>query len=143
MDGRICKKCGVWKLRKDFHAHKKCKGGINTVCKPCRRPLSVQQHIDKPVEMKLFFGAKARAKKKGREFNLVLSDIVVPKRRPVLGVLLQYNSDYSPSLDRVDSSKGYIKGNVRVISKRANVLKNNATVEELKAVLKDLENGKE
>jgi hypothetical protein len=140
MDGKTCKNCGVWKLRKDFHAHKLCKGGINTVCKVCRRPLSVQQHIEKPVEMKMFSAAKMRAKKKRREFNLELSDIVVPERCPVLNVLLKYNSDYSPSLDRIDSTKGYVKGNVRVISKRANVLKNNATIEELKAVIKDLEN---
>jgi hypothetical protein len=143
MDGRICKKCGVWKLRKEFHAHKQCKDGINTVCKTCRRPLSVKQHIEKPIEIKLFFAAKARAKKKEREFNLELSDITIPERCPVLGALLQYNSDYAPSIDRIDSSKGYIKGNIRVISKRANVLKNNATIEELKAVLKDLEHGKE
>lgn len=44
----------------------------------------------------------------------------------------------SPSLDRLDSSKGYVKGNVRVISKRANQLKNNATVEEMRMVLADL-----
>jgi hypothetical protein len=43
----------------------------------------------------------------------------------------------SPSLDRIDSSKGYVKGNVRVISHRANLLKNNATVEELKLLLVD------
>ena len=41
-------------------------------------------------------------------------------------------------IDRIDSSKGYVKGNVRVISKRANTLKNNATIEELELVLKDL-----
>jgi hypothetical protein len=91
------------------------------------------------VERKLFDAAKARAKLKGREFNLELSDIVIPEKCPVLGIALVYNSDYAPSIDRIDSAKGYIKGNVRVISKRANVLKNNATVEELKAVLKDIE----
>lgn len=48
----------------------------------------------------------------------------------------------SPSLDRIDSSKGYVKGNVRVISARANMLKNNATVEELTLVLKDLKRRK-
>jgi hypothetical protein len=44
----------------------------------------------------------------------------------------------SPSLDRIDPSKGYVKGNVRVISARANLLKNDATVGELTLVLEDL-----
>ena len=39
------------------------------------------------------------------------------------------------SIDRKDSSKGYVKGNVAIISRRANLLKNNATIAELKAVL--------
>ena len=140
MTGRVCTKCGVWKLRKEFHAHKQCKDGINTVCKSCRRPLSVQQHIVRPTERKLFDAAKARAKKKSKEFNLELSDIVIPETCSVLGVKLIYNSDTAPSIDRIDSEKGYIKGNIRVISKRANVLKNNATIKELELVLKDLKN---
>ena len=46
-----------------------------------------------------------------------------------------------PSLDRIDGAKGYVKGNVRVISHRANMLKNDATIEELELVLKDLRMG--
>lgn len=44
-------------------------------------------------------------------------------------------SPASASIDRKDSTKGYIKGNVTIMSRRANLLKNNATVTELEAVL--------
>jgi hypothetical protein len=81
----------------------------------------------------LWNAAKSRAKEKGREFKIELTDIVIPAVCPVLGVPME-----RPSLDRIDSSKGYVKGNVRVISHRANMLKNNATIEELELVLKDL-----
>lgn len=81
----------------------------------------------------MYNAAKSRATKVGREFNIDLADVVVPEVCPVLGINME-----SPSLDRIDSSKGYVKGNVRVISMRANMLKSNATIKELTLVLKDL-----
>ena len=69
----------------------------------------------------------------------------IPEVCPVLGIPVNRGGvgkkggrPDSPSMDRIDPTKGYIKGNVRVISNRANTLKCNATVAELEAVLADL-----
>jgi hypothetical protein len=77
--------------------------------------------------------AKYRAKQKGLEFNITKEDIVIPDTCPLLGIPMQ-----SASLDRIDPSKGYIKGNVWVISNRANTLKNDATLSELKTLVENL-----
>jgi hypothetical protein len=83
----------------------------------------------------LWSRAKYRAKQKGREFTITKEDIVIPDICPLLGTPMK-----SPSLDRIDSSKGYVKGNVWVISNRANTLKNDATLTELKTLVENLEN---
>lgn len=41
------------------------------------------------------------------------------------------DQDVSPSLDRFDPSRGYVRGNVTWISNRANILKRDATVDEI------------
>jgi hypothetical protein len=91
----------------------------------------------------LFRCAKKRAKRKGFLFNIDVLDIVVPKTCPILGITLSLSrgkpAENSPSVDRIDSAKGYVKGNVRVISYRANKLKNNATLEELQMIVADAE----
>ena len=83
---------------------------------------------------------KARASKKRLDFNIEIMDIIIPKFCPVLNIELKINigsggAQNSPSLDRIDNSKGYIKGNVQVISKRANLIKSDASIEEIRNVL--------
>jgi len=79
--------------------------------------------------------AKTRAKLKGHEFNLVLEDIKIPLRCPIMNEVLEWIPDgfnpYAPSIDRIDSSKGYTKDNIQVISAIANRMKWNATKEQL------------
>ena len=135
MDGRVCKKCGIWKPRSEFHAHAMCKGGMNTVCKECRKTVSKNQWKNKTYIQKIYDRAKTRATRKGREFNIEIEDIVIPDLCPVFGVPLVEETEYAPSIDRIDSSKGYIKGNIQIISRRANLLKNNAIIEELEMVI--------
>ena len=84
--------------------------------------------------------AKRRAKEKGLEFNIDNTDIDIPILCPILGIPIVkiYTkgkstgpTSNSPSLDRIDNSKGYVKDNVRVISHKANTMKHNATSSEL------------
>lgn len=84
--------------------------------------------------------ARIRAKTQGVPFELSIEDIDIPERCPVLGIELQYNnghqggSDNSPSLDKINPSKGYVKGNVIVVSGLANRIKTNATLDQIKKV---------
>jgi hypothetical protein len=110
-------------------------------CKSC----NIQAYKDLDPRLKLLYSAKQRAKKIGVECNLTINDIVIPKNCPALGLEIKdYTGGGKPdfslhhdaaTLDRIDNSKGYISGNVRVISKRANLLKKDATIEELMGIL--------
>lgn len=76
---------------------------------------------------------KSKSKRFGYEFNLDLSDIVIPEYCPVLGIKLSFDNenDAKPSIDRIDNTKGYVKGNIIVVSGRANRIKSDATLQEL------------
>jgi hypothetical protein len=77
--------------------------------------------------------ARGNAKKRGLEFAITLADIVIPAVCPVLKIPIMFDGkrENMPSLDRINSRLGYAKGNVIVISWRANWLKSDATFEEL------------
>lgn len=84
-------------------------------------------------ETRLLLGAKHRALSKGLPFDITVDDLIIPEVCPLLGTPITLNgpSDTSPSLDRIRPEIGYVRGNVQVISNRANRIKNNATPQEL------------
>jgi len=86
---------------------------------------------EKYPERMLHKNAKSRAKKNGVLFDIEVSDITIPDLCPVLRVPMVRNTRTAPSLDRIDPNKGYTKGNVQVMSKLANTMKNCATPSEL------------
>lgn len=85
----------------------------------------------------IYHRIRSRAKARNYEFNLEKEDIIVPTHCPVLGMELNNKSgdnDNWPAVDRVDNNKGYIKGNIQIISYRANRIKSDANAEELRAI---------
>lgn len=83
--------------------------------------------------------ARVRARRAGVPFTITVDDIVIPTHCPILGIPLfqkkgKGGGDHSPSLDRVRPHEGYVPGNVIVISNRANRLKSDASIRELRDI---------
>lgn len=162
MNSRLCKKCGEEKQIDKFpqSSSKLADGSIKKyreyVCYSCKykREREIDPNFkEKKREYrkgynkqnpshKLLWNSKSRAKKMSLAFDLTLDDIKIPEVCPLLGIPLFSSGgiiiDNSPSLDRIDSSKGYVKENVWVISHKANTMKSDATLEELETLVKNL-----
>jgi hypothetical protein len=83
--------------------------------------------------------ARRRSKKRGAPCSIVIEDIaeLMVDTCPILGFHLEVgdgNWQNSPSMDRIDNTKGYEKGNVIIVSRLANVIKNQATPSQIKKV---------
>lgn len=107
-----------------------------------RKELNERMRRNDPIRWMLY-RVKSRSKKLGIPFDITSEDIEQPTHCPVLGTKLEYfysgkiggsNPPNTASLDRIIPELGYVKGNVIVVSWRANELKKDATLEEMKAL---------
>lgn len=112
-------------------------------------PASVRQlkYTNLPDRIKGYMirNSKFSAKRRNHEFNITIEDIQLPEYCPILNIKLYYNfenrsfnSFNHASLDRIDNSKGYVKGNIIVISRLANAMKNEASFEQLDTFTKNI-----
>jgi hypothetical protein len=97
--------------------------------------LQKRESFKRTIHQVIFSRTRSRALLKGYEFNLQKEDIIIPEYCPILGIKIEIgnkkNYSNSPSIDRIDNSKGYTKDNIQIISMKANTMKNSATNEEL------------
>jgi hypothetical protein len=133
-----------------FYTGKPCPKGhvceryvANSECRKCRdkywernksrllpgRRKYAREHYRNNLPLHLLRSAKWRAKQSGIKCTITVDDIKVPEVCPVLNIPItvaygKENKANSPTLDRIDSRQGYVPGNVHVISRRANVIKN-------------------
>lgn len=110
---------------------------LNAYCKSYRG-----RELQENPEKIIFLRTRRRAEDRGIPFDLDLSDMIIPSVCPVLGIVIVCSGGRprpdSPSVDRMIPSLGYVRGNVRIISNRANTLKSDSTVEEMTMILEDL-----
>ena len=147
---KICCHCHLEKPFLLFHKNSRRKDGFAAECKQCikdrhqepevilRRKAAHKKRLEtfEARQDQHYRIAKARSKKEGWYFNLEVSDIIIPAQCPYLNIPLTYTIGEgivfsNSSLDRIDSTKGYVKGNIQVISHLANQIKSNATLEQL------------
>jgi hypothetical protein len=132
----ICSKCQNDKPENAFYHY----SYVTTyVCKQCKREASLKlldnpnrkryktknstyrQHTNFKKIYKAYHSAKKRAKNKNREFDISIDDLInlwdSQQGRCVLSgeKFHEEHGAYSASLDRIDSKKGYTKGNIRFI----------------------------
>lgn len=160
-----CSSCDNFYSFANFSKNKATKDGFQSKCKTCdnlyqrsrkdKRKSWMRQYAALRRKQELYRlqmllnASKQRAALKNREHSITLEDLkeIFPKDGccPVFGFPLEWNSagfrETSPSIDRIDSSKGYTKENIQIISWKANRLKSSATVEELEILLAFLKQG--
>lgn len=93
----------------------------------------------------LYTHAKQRTRReqqegKGTPFNIEIEDVIIPDKCPILGININqevrgFRADESPSIDRLVPELGYVKGNIHVLSWRANRIKNNGSLEDWKKLV--------
>lgn len=140
MTTAICTTCKVEKPLTDFTANKKKRNGRSSSCRRCHQslyPTTARYHVDNRGP--LITLCRRRARKAGVPCAISKSDLVIPDRCPVLGIPLSLGRGVchagSPTVDRLRPELGYVTGNINIISSKANRIKNNATLEELKALV--------
>ncbi len=147
--GKACSCCDVYKDEKEYYADKTGKLGLQHRCKECQkrnkgkytdnaRERNRQHKMEDPLNH-MYSRLKKSAKDDNKVFSIKLEDLKFSDRCPIYGTewdLSHIRSDQTPTVDRVDNTKGYIKGNVKIISWKANRLKHTASLKEIEALAK-------
>ena len=152
-----CKKYSIDKpnlisMKEWIERKERLKNNPNAIC-ACGCNRSVTHGLARPQEdgrdqsilYSMWQNAKRSAKKKNLPFNLTpeyVASLELPKRCPVLGIEIspkpygEGRDDGTPSLDKFYPELGYVKGNVQIISWKANALKRDGTPEEWEKIAK-------
>lgn len=166
-----CYKCKETKPRAEFSSNKSTKDGLQQKCKQCdsayraensakisayRKARRVEFNKNQTEsrraakktspEKAMYYRAAQRARERGLPLTITPADIHIPEVCPVFGVPLITDASkaswWSASLDRIVPELGYVVGNIQVLSHKANTIKSNSTIEELRTVLEFLERQK-
>ncbi len=153
-----CSKCKEQKPKSEFSKTRTNKDGLSYVCSPCNRETSRKYRKDNSAEYyerqqrkreeaptfisQMLYNATSRAKKKGFDIDIDVAFLtelleasdykcaVTGQTMTLLSLNRKKANPFRASLDRIDSSKGYTKGNVRLVCWAVNQMKADRTEEE-------------
>ena len=166
---KVCGHCKVDKPLTDYTKNNAAGDGLQSKCRPCDVAYQAKRRVENPQKRRdyekqylnnkrqdfdfrlnmLLNASKQRARNKNREHTITVEDIkaIYPTDGccPIFGMKLEFNTagfrENSPSIDRIDSTKGYTPDNIQIISWKANRIKGYASVEELEMLLAYLTQG--
>lgn len=156
METKLCKKCLLEFPLEKFHKNKCTKDGHHALCPNCKKEYDKFYRQRKEYKDKenlrgserraydwryRFMMTRVNAKSKNIPWNITIEDVPIPAKCPLLEIPLVMGDKYrwnKPSIDRIDCTKGYVKGNVWIISVMANLMKNFAAKEQLVTFGKNL-----
>lgn len=137
INSKTCTKCKESKPGEEFYYN-------NLICKSCiftraRSKLYDPENNYLEYRKKMWHAALVRSREHKVAFEIEVEDIHIPECCPVYGFPLIIEPGpvrpNTPTLDRSKPGLGYVVGNIQVISSKANTIKNNATIEEIEALL--------
>ena len=154
-DNQRCTVCKQWKSEEDFEKNKRCRNGRNSRCKVCATAKTnhyVSRNIGaylKDLSNRNQANRKCRAKSRGKAKSHLWSDTcITPEylrgmydaqdgKCAITGIEMTHvrgvdDLSRNISIDRIDSSKGYVHGNVQLVCKIVNLMKHEQSLEELR-----------
>ena len=150
-----CRTCGIEKPLSEYHKDREKKYGVRGICKPCAKEISYNYYLKNSVliQQRVSKYSKRYVPKHTREIDSRLRNLCVKaksrtnKEFNITEIDLQNlwskqdgkcaysklpmsaasNQLYTVSLDRIDSSKGYIVGNIQLVCASVNRMKQEFT----------------
>lgn len=143
---KICPRCKILKVTFEFNKCKSYKDGLSYVCRDCnreerknRKSKIKEYHAEKYKTLNdkeyILKNIRANASRKGETTDITIDDIpTIPSFCPIFGIPISVknkNRNNAISVDRIDNTKGYVKGNIVLVSFKANVCKNSLSIDEI------------
>lgn len=160
----LCTVCGSFKEKSEFYASNQ---KLNTYkltysCKECsKKKIHEYRNTESGFWVSMWNNLAGNAKNRGLEVNINKEDIKalwdnqkglcaitslpMEKVKVARATRSRFLNQFRASVDRIDSEKGYVKGNIRMVCAYVNVMKSDQTDEQLKfwceKILKGLNDG--
>lgn len=132
-----CKKCNQLKSISNFYKSRRNLDGYNYNCKQCDLKIrKIYRNSEEGTFKTIYDGIKRRSKKKNYQMEITIADIKLLYKNQegkcaISGILLDFKeghdiyniNPFAISVDRIDSSMGYLKENIQLVCSWVNFMK--------------------